>query len=161
MLTVLYFLRYEASDSFRWEERLPLKGDIYNSAIKHLKSKGFCEKAKKFGADALGREIRKAALKPFLGIDPTEAGNFIVPYVPKFTQERVTRQPEEHLENDGTRVQWSTSSINRNSISALLNPEEPPYGQYSPSVSSALQASNGVLLVAGERTEVWSGGKID
>lgn len=52
-------------NDFRWENGLPLRGDIYDRAVEHLLSMRIREECNAIGADAMGREIRQTILKPF------------------------------------------------------------------------------------------------
>lgn len=175
----MFSLCVEPSYNFRWETALPLDGPIYESAVKHLKSKLFCEKAEKLGADVLGTEIREAILKPFrwnLSVfkqntssnivysyrGPTDNGSSIGSRGPHLlntsyeypipTQERISGQPEEAFYNHGeirTEAESSTFGTSRNSINALLNPAEPTQSQQLSPVGSSSIATSSGARLSG------------
>jgi hypothetical protein len=145
---------------------LPLTGDIYAKAIKHLKSKDFCEKLEKIDANTLGAEIREAVLKPFRwnlsafkqNIDPNTSNSYQGPTgtgsstspreseLPTTNdihfispQDRTISRPEEDFHNCGessTEADSRTSRRSCNSINALLNPAETAQGQQLSPVGS-------------------------
>ncbi|KAM3067156.1 hypothetical protein ACMFMG_011709 [Clarireedia jacksonii] len=160
------FLLPQAVTDKTWEDALPLAGDIYAKAIKHLKSKDFCEKLEKIDANTLGAAIREAILKPFRwnlsafkqNIDPNTSNSYQDPTgtasstSPRESElpttndihfisppDRTISRPKEDFHNYGESSTEADSRASRrscNSINALLNSAETTQGQQLSQVGS-------------------------